>query len=263
MGVYFKFWQMAFKQNYAYKANTYLYIISAIFGLVVQVSIWQALYQSKTIVDSISLSDMMSFVIINIAVSTLTYSSIGNKLADKIKDGSISSDFIRPVSLMYYMIAEEFGDSIYSMIFTFLPVCIVTAFFVPFRFPHSILAFGLFIFSLFLGIILMYYINYTLGLLAFWFKNSIYVNWFFGAFFTLFGGTAVPLWFYPKFLRNIANVVPFRFVSFEPISIFLEKVNLNGALNIIFKQLIWIMVFWVLEKFIWSKAQKVVTIQGG
>lgn len=263
MGIYFKFWQKAFKQNYVYRANTYLYIISAIFGLVVDISIWKALYKNKTTVDGIALIDMMTFVIISMAVSTLTYSSLGNKLAGKIKDGSISSDFVRPISLKYYMVAEEFGDRTYSMVFTFLPVCIVTAFLVPFRLPGSFTAFALFLLSLFLGIILMYYIHYTLGLLAFWFKNAIYVNWFLGAFFTLFGGTAVPLWFYPEFLKNIANVLPFKFVSFEPISIFLGKVDLNGAITIIISQFIWIAVFAVLESFVWNRAQKVVTIQGG
>lgn len=263
MGVYFKFWEKAFKQNYVYKANTFLYIISAIFGLVVQISVWQALFRNKTMVDGIELVDMTTFVIINMAVSILTYSSIGNKLAGKIKDGSISSDFVRPVSLKYYMMVEEFGDRTYYMVFTFLPVCILTAFLVPFRLPGSILVFALFFISLVLGIILMYYINYTLGLLAFWFYNSIYVNWFLGAFFTLFGGSAVPLWFYPGFLKSIANSLPFRFVSFEPISIFLEKTDLKGALTIILAQIIWIAVFMILEKFVWYNTQKVITIQGG
>ena len=263
MRVYLQFASKAFRQRFAYRANTWLNMLTAILGLFVQLSIWKALYHNRNVVNGISLLDMMTFVIVGMAVSALTYSRVGNTLANKVVDGSIAGDFIRPVSLKYYLMAEEFGGNCYTMVFSFLPVSIAAMLFVPFRGPQSAAAMVLFLVSLALGILLMHYIHYTLGLLAFWFKRSIYVNWFLGAFFTLFGGQQVPLWFFPEPLHNIAMILPVRFVSFEPLSIYLGQRDISEGLYVLGLQAIWILMFWLLERVIWAKAQRVITVQGG
>ena len=186
--VYLAFAHIAFKQKFVYRINTYLYIISALFSLAIQISVWYALYRTQVIVDGISLINMTTYVLISTGVSILTRSSVGNTLAGKIEDGSIAGDFIRPVKLKYYLMFESFGNAFYSFVFTFVPVVIIAIIFIPLQLPTSVLSACIFLLSVTLGIILAYYINYTLGLLAFWFKRSIYVNWFLGAFFTLFGG---------------------------------------------------------------------------
>ncbi|MEA4824745.1 MAG: ABC-2 family transporter protein [Clostridiaceae bacterium] len=261
--MYLMFARMAFREKLVYRVNTYLYILYAVFNLAIQLSVWYALYGARSDVGGVTLINMTTYVLISTGVSILTRSSVGNTLAEKVEDGSIEGDFVRPVSLKYYLMFETLGGAAYKFLFTFVPVAVVAAFLVPVQPPASILSFGIFLLSVVLGILLAHYINYTLGLLAFWFKRSIYVNWFLGAFFTLFGGTAVPLWFYPTFLKNIAMVLPFRFVTFEPISIYLGKTDLIGSVKVLAFQAAWIAALMLLERFIWAKAQKVVTIQGG
>lgn len=262
-GVYVMFAKKAFRQNYIYKSNTYLRIFGAAVSIIVQISIWQALYNGKKTVNGVSLSDMMTYVIINLFLSAVTYSSIANRLAGKVRSGEIGIDFVKPVNLKYYLMAEDFGNALYRMIFTFLPTCIVSTFIVRFKLQPDLGHAFLFIISTLLGIVLMYYIHYILGLLSFWFKNSLYTNFLLSACFTLFGGSVVPLWFYPDALRAAAEAMPFRYVTFEPISIYLGKVNYKSALLILVMQLFWIILFMFVEKCIWNNAQKVVTVQGG
>ena len=206
---------------------------------------------------------MITYVLLSTGVSILTESHVGNTLAGKVADGSIEGDFVRPVSLKYCLFSDTLGGVAYNFLFTFVPVAIAAAFFVPIRPPVSMAQLVVFLVSVVLGVLLAHYIHYTLGLLAFWFKRSIYVNWFLGAFFTLFGGAAVPLWFYPDFLRRIAAVLPFRFVTYEPISVYLGRTDLRGSLQVLLMQAAWIAALHLLERFIWSRAQRVVTIQGG
>jgi len=263
MYLYLSFAQKAFRQNYVYRTNTLLYMFTAILNLLIRINIWQTLYVNKFDIEGITLAEMLTFVIINSLISNLTYSSVGNKLAEKVRTGEIGGDFTRPINLKYYLMAEQFGDSLYTTVFNILPICVISTFFVPFCLPQSIPGVLMFFVSISLGVILIYNINYALGLLSFWFKHSTYVNWFLGAFTTLFGGSAVPLWFYPSFLKKIAYALPFRFVSFEPLSIYLNKTPITDAWKIILFQLLWIGVFYLLGIFIWNKAQKVVTVQGG
>jgi ABC-2 type transport system permease protein len=263
MGVYVEFIKKSFQQQYAYRANAYIRIISTLINLSVQISVWEALIKGRESVNGITFSDMVNFVVINMIALSLSNTDIGSRLAEKISNGSIVIDFIRPVSLKVYLFSEELGSNVFRTIFSTIPACIMAVIVWKFKLPTNILNLLFFTVSIILGIALNYYINYVLGLLAFWFKTSFYVDWILGAFFTLFSGTFVPLWFYPKVLYDISKILPLRFVTFEPIQIYLGKLSYTESLKTILIQLFWFTALVLLERFTWSKAQTTITVQGG
>lgn len=263
MTIYLEFLKKSFQERYTYRTNSYIFIFSSVFNLFVQISVWYALIGTNNDIEGIGYSDMVSYVIMTMLISSLVRSTIGQKLAGKVQSGSIANDFLRPVNLKYSLVFSQFGENIFSTIFGTLPVCIISIVLLQFQMPKNPIQMGLFLISLFNGIILMFYLNYSLGLLSFWFKSSFYVDWFNKAFFKLFGGTFVPLWFYPDALYWISEILPFRLVSFEPIAIYLGKLSVIESMDIIGIQIIWIIILMVLEKILWIKAQKVVTVQGG
>ncbi len=79
----------------------------------------------------------------------------------------------------------------------------------------------------------------------------------------LFSGSMIPLWFYPKVLRDICMLLPFRFMVFEPISVFLGSYGPGDCVRVLLIQLFWVVVLGMLGEFIWRKIQKNITIQGG
>ena len=129
--------------------------------------------------------------------------------------------------------------------------------------PASLLHGFVFGFTLILGITLQYLFSYVIGLLSFWVKTSSFVTWFMGAFTSLFGGSIIPLWFYPDFLRGIARHLPFRYISFEPVAIYLGQTDTNQFLPTICMQLVWIILIYILGRVLWSRAEKLVIVQGG
>ena len=188
---------------------------------------------------------------------------MGLRMAEKVQDGFIAVDLIRPVNFKFYLFAEDLGDNCFRLVFSALPACIFVAIFFGFTLPDQAATFILFLISLVNGLILIYYINYLLGLLAFWFKTSFYVDWLLGAFITLFAGSIVPLWFYPDLLYRISKFLPFRLVMFDPLAIYLEKISYSDSLKVILTQIAWIFALMVLEKYVWKKAQAQITIHGG
>lgn len=93
------------------------------------------------------------------------------------------------------MFFEEFGENIYNVIFAFIPICFFIIIF-KIEINFSFITLIMFLVSSIFGVVLMYYFNYILGLLAFWLKDSWYIGWYAGALFSLFGGVIIPLKFY-------------------------------------------------------------------
>lgn len=263
MAVFLGFVHKAFQERFVYRTNSYITIVSTWLGLFVLVSAWRALYGGKSEVGGVTFDDMMSFIVINTLVASLIRSNMGQRIGERVADGSISIDLIRPVSFKSYHLANQLGENLFALLFSTVPAVTLAVVLWGFRLPDEPARISLFILSLVLGLLLMNQINYIFGLLAIWLKTSWFINAITNAAFDLFAGTFVPLWFYPDWLYAASKFLPFHLVTFQPISICLGKLTLPAAWAVIGGQLAWLAVLWALEKWMWAKAQDQIDIHGG
>ncbi|MEJ6952278.1 ABC transporter permease [Natronospora cellulosivora (SeqCode)] len=263
MSLYLEYIKKIFQLKLTYRFNFIFSILTSVLWVYIQVNVWKALFVNQATVSGVSLDEMISFVILNLFISGLTNTYIGQNLGEAINKGDIANSLIKPLNIKFYFIAEDFGDKLFKIIFSIIPTCLLAAFFWGFKLPSLSLNLVIFILSLINAIVIMYSINYILGLLAFWLENSWYVPWYLSAFEKLFAGSLVPLWFYPDILYNISRFLPFRLVSFDPINIYLERISISESLNVLFMQIVWIITLLLLEKIIWYQAQKKIIIFGG
>lgn len=261
MSLYLAVLTQTFRQHFAYRVNEILSIIGNLIKVSVQVSIWIALLGTGH--SDISISDMVTYTVISVIVTNIIRSEVAYTLASKVKSGSICMDLIKPIDLKTYLFAEQISGNTFRLIFTSLPILIISIIFWEFKVPKNLATFLFFLISVVLALVLMYLIDYSLGILVFWVKNGLYVDLIKESLFEIFSGATIPLWFYPDFMVSISNYLPFRLIAFEPISIYLGKSSNEACLRVILLQLLWIVVFYIIEKFLWKAAQKLVFVQGG
>ena len=100
--MYRTFIKNSFWQNSIYRANTLLYTFFSAVYLLIQFSIWTALYKNENLSTQVNLMEMLTYVVLTALTGSFTNNFIGDKLADKIRTGEIVGDFIRPINLKYY-----------------------------------------------------------------------------------------------------------------------------------------------------------------
>lgn len=263
MSLYIEYIKKMFQLKLTYRFSFIISILTEILWVFIQINVWQALFRNRVTINNIDLNDMISYVILTLFISALTDTWVGGELADSINSGEIGSVLIKPINIKYYLIAEDLGRKLANILFSIIPTCIIASLYWGFILPDINLSFLLFILSLINGMVIMYLINYILGLLAFWLHTSWYISWYLRAFFILFSGSMVPLWFYPDILYNMSRYLPFRLISFDPINIYLDKLSIQDSIFVIISQLFWILILFVLEKLIWYRAEKKIVIYGG
>ena len=263
MSTYMVFLKKSFQQKFFYRSNSYIYLVSTLIRLLVTMSVWAALFASQEQVAGIRFEDMVNYIVISMVILSLTRTEMGLRIAHKVADGTIAGDFTRPVNFRWYNFAEELGQNLFHTLFNTLPICLLAAWLWDFRLPDDAFYLLLFGLSLTIGIILIYYINYIFGLISFWTKTPHPTSWFLAAGIELFGGTMVPIWFYPDFLSTLTLLLPFHLIFFEPINIFLGKISYAEACNVIFFQLIWLAILIAIERWLWHRAQNTIVVQGG
>jgi ABC-2 type transport system permease protein len=263
MAIFIEFAKQAFRQRFIYRMNAYMMIVSSFISLFILVSVWQALYVGKSDVNGITFENMLHFIILNLFIQSLIRSRIGQKIGERVENGAISIDLIRPISFKGYFLADQLGENVFNLLFTTFPAVIVAVLIWGFGVPENPAILPLFAFSLLLGIAIMNQINYLFGLLAIWLKTAFFINFITGAVISLFAGSFVPLWFYPDLLYKISMLLPFHLVSFQPIAIYLGKLTISEAGLVIGGQLIWILLLLGIEKWMWGRAQVKIDVHGG
>lgn len=263
MSFYFELIKKSFKKSFIYRANSYTNILAAIIQLVIQISIWMSLYGTNTVHNGISISAMITFVVITRIVMSLTNSTVGGKISEKINQGTIAIDFVKPINMRWAYFAEDLGSNLYNLLFTITPICIITILFIDIIIPKDFSTTILFIISIVLGVILMYYIHYVLGLCCFWLESCWGIDFLKQGLMELFGGTYVPLWYYPTILYNISVFLPFRYICFDPIQMYIQNYSPKKCMLVLGCQFFWILILIIVERVVYKLARKRLSIVGG
>ncbi len=178
-------------------------MLSTVLSFGIQICLWRALLGTE-LCEGNSFYDMILYVLINLFVSTLTRANVSTTIENAILDGSISTELLKPISYKYYLLSNIFGKNSYNLITRVLPVAVigVILLLIGNQTKLSFLSAVLFWVAVTLGILIMFEITYLFGLLAFKIQRCWYLRFYVDAFTKFFGGTTVPLWFYPAFFAK-------------------------------------------------------------
>jgi len=115
--------------------------------------------------------------------------------------------------------------------------------------------------------ILAYVITLAIGILlslvSFWTLEIsgtgllyLFVNHF-------FSGALIPLFFFPNWLRSLAELLPFQTQAFLPLSIYFGTLQGDDALRALGIEVLWCVVLWAAAVVVFRQAMRRVQIQGG
>lgn len=266
MRVYYQFAKNTFQTLITYRLQTFLSFVSSVMAIFVQISIWTALYRGNVAaggtVDAVSLSDMLTYVILSTVVSVFTQSRVIYTISSRVRTGEIAMDLIKPISFFKYVFSLNTGQNAFGAVFRALPLILI---FVP-LYRISVPDAGhfiVFVLSIFNAMLIRYLITYALGLTGFWAVKIWHLEFLFSIMMEIFAGSVVPLWFFPAFFVRVSDFLPFKFIHFVPLSIYLQKLTLWESLLSLIYQLLWIGALFALSRLIWARGVKKLVLQGG
>lgn len=249
-----------------YRMNVTLQIFSCVISIIIQTSIWRALYAGSEMVEThqgdISLREMTIYVIISTILSLIIKNNVIWKLEGKIRSGEIATDLIKPLDLKLLILSDTIGNSFFKITFQVVPFILVAIFVLNINAPHfANLIF--FVIALINAFFLYYILTYLIGLLAFWYTSVWHLNRFLSDLIGLLSGSIIPLWFFPEILQQLAVFFPFKLIYYAAITIYLEKVSFNETISLILQQWLWIGLLVLIERIVWNKAVHKLSVQGG
>lgn len=258
---YIEFAKVAFAREATYRFEVFTSIGSLLVRVYLFRMVWTALYLHNAGIRALTLEEAITYSTVALLMSLVMDIDQTRLLVEKLDDGSIATDFMKPISVPLYFLADGTGEVAFHATLI-LPSLALALFIVHIQVPDPSTLTAFFV-SFFLGYMVGLLMNFILNCIAFWTLEihalQLIVTWITD----LLGGEIVPLVFFPPFLQGVVFALPFAAMYSTPLLIYVGAIAPGDYAKAIGLQILWIAVFSMVAVFMWRGGAKRVVVQGG
>lgn len=250
-------------KSMTYKFQVYGTIIMQTIIMLASAFFWKALFLNSERVQGVDVNTMLTYTVVSAMISVILSTNVERRISQSVYKGTIAIDMMRPVNVFSVFLAED-AATVTALIFqNLIPILIIGSVFIRLPRPESACGFVLFLLSLGMAFWINWLLSCMFGMISFWAMNMDALIQVKKHLIRLLSGSIIPLWFFPDWLKNILEWLPFAYLYQLPLNFYIGKYDSSSLLMGLSVQLIWLVgllfAFLYLQKRVTSK----IMIQGG
>ena len=250
-------------EYFTYRLNFVLWRVRVVISVLITFFLWQTIYAGRGEIFNYNQSQMMTYIILLSFISAVVMSTQTFRVAEEINSGSLSNFLIRPLSYFRFNLSRDLADKIINIIFATIEVpLIILIFRPPFFWQTNPLNLILFFFSLVLSTLLFFEISMLLSLIGFWSREVWAPRFIFFILIAFLAGTYFPLDIVPAPLYSFLKLLPFTYLVFFPLRIYLGGVSVSFMATGLAVSSSWIFVLYFIMRKVWRNGLKIYTAEG-
>ncbi len=250
-------------RNLAYRFRMLTWFTVNLILIFVFPFVWLAAYGDQDSIVDFNKASIVTYFIVLAAVNTMVVTHLDEVVNKEIKDGRITKNLVKPLS---YFSERMAGAISYRVMTSLLLLPLVIPALIIFKdyliLPSSLLIWVFFFTSVVLAFILGVVLTYFIGLFSFWLDDASSLQGFYWISFALFSGQFAPLDFLPQIMQKIAEFLPFKYILYFSVNIYLEKITTMEIMQGLLIQLAWIALAGLICFITWKRGLKSYTAVG-
>lgn len=245
-------------ETLAYRLNFVMWRVRVVLQILTMYFLWSALLLPGQAILGYTRNLMLTYILGASIINSLVISSRSYEVGQEINSGNLSNFLLRPINYFLFWFARDLGDKAMNLVFSVIELAILFLILRPPFFIQSDPALILLAFvSAFLAMILYFFLSFLLGLIGFWSAEVWAPRFVFITVLTFFSGGLFPLDILPKPLFLFFELLPFPYLLFFPLKIYLGQMPLGDIGRGLLVSAIWTGILWIVVKFVWAKGLRV------
>lgn len=255
---FLKIFLLHFQHVINVRSRAFVWFLVAVINPLVSLIFWTAVLKEKgEILEGWELSSITSYYFLLIIAGSVLIAHIEEDVGVyDIKQGGLVGYLMRPISYIKMKFFDEapwrvlqlvFGLSIFVIFYLFLGN------FVSLANGH------MFLIALLIAL-LAFLISFTfkmiVGLSAFWLTDFWGLQQLLEVISVILAGFVVPVDLLPSWIKSIAIATPFPYVAYYPVMALQGRLGFGEAFQVIFFQLFWLVLLYLIYRLIWSAGLK-------
>ena len=261
--MYGEFVRVGFVNTLAYRLRYYTGIVTYFIYVSVYYFIWKAIFAHSARIEGFDFSQILTYIAVGWVIRSFYFNNIDQDMAQQVMEGKLAMDLIKPVHTQSMYVAQAFGEALFRLGLLTAPAAVVLMLVYPLRRPASLEHFAAFFASVVLSFFIVAGINFAVGTLAIRLKSILGLLRAKYFLLELFSGLLLPISFFPHAAQRLLAAMPFQYISYVPVLIYLGKINGAGIWTALGLQLFWVIALLLVGDMMWRWSSRKITIQGG
>ncbi|HWY79647.1 MAG TPA: ABC-2 family transporter protein [Candidatus Sulfotelmatobacter sp.] len=263
MNIYFRVAKNTWDEMMTYRFNFMMWRIRNVLQLLTVYYLWVAVTIHNGHIFSYSRSLILTYVLGVSFIGSIVFSTRTQEMGENINNGELSQYLIRPLRYLGYWFARDIGDKFFNISFALAELTIVylllrPAIYLQLNGTMLILT----VVAVILAVVMNFFIGSLLGLVAFWSPEVWAPRFIFFTLVSFFSGGLFPLDILPVSLQHIFSLLPFGYLQYFPITIYLGKVSSQGILQGFTIAIIWNIFLYFLLLWVWRIGLRMYSSEG-
>jgi len=263
MGLFLRIVRLAVQQQLTYRTAIWAGLATNFFFALLRVALLSALYAGQDEVNGLTMEGAITFVAISQAMIAFLWIFGSWDLMNTVYDGSIGADLLKPVRLMTFWAARDFGRSLVNLVARGVFLVAIVSLIYPISLPQHPAQWLYLVLALMLGWLVSFAWRFLVNLAAFWTPDARGIGRISFTASGLLSGFLMPLRLYPDWFARLCYLTPFPALFNSTIEIYLGLISGRELWLALLNQLFWVVVLTFLALQTLRAGVRRLVIQGG
>lgn len=258
---------VVFKNTWAealnYRLNFTVWRLRMVLHLLTIYFLWLSVFPQNAIIGGYDQKMMLTYILGTSLVGALVFATRTLEVGDNINNGDLSNFLIKPINYLIYFFFKDLGDKAMNVGFSIIELTVIFVLLKPPFFlqtsPYYLVVFFI---AIVISLTMYFLLSFLIGLIGFWSPETWGPRFIFFTLLTFLSGDLFPLDIMPQPLFSIAKILPFTYMLYFPIKIYLGNIDNQQILEGFLISIIWLIVIYMFTMFVWKKGLKLYTALG-
>ncbi len=255
--------RMAVQEQFQYRTANYFYMLGMIAEPIIYLVVWTTIAEQQGgTVNGLSAGYFAAYYIVWTLVRNMNVVFGAPYWEQRIREGDLNRDLLRPVLPLHYDIAYFAGWKVVVIVLWIPLAFALSLLFDPALSPNvqQVAAFAVAIWGAYL---IRTMLQESLGMLCFWTTRGAAIFDLYLAAELLLSGRLVPMPLMPEWVQEIARFLPFQWAFYFPIESLVGDMSNVELLKGLGAQLLWILIGLAIFRIAWRYAIRRYSAVGG
>lgn len=247
-----------------FRARSFVWFLISFINPLVLLLFWQGALSQTAVLNGWTLDTMRSYYLLLIAAQSTLIAHIEEDVATyDIRMGDLSKYLVRPVSYFTMKLYVELPHRIINGVYALVAIAILLATFrTPLTHTSDPAKIILAIATLVAAFTLSFLFKMVLAFCAFWILNIDSLLETNDVLSFALSGLIIPLDLFPQTMQHIANITPYPYMLYYPITAVLGLRTIDELLHILLVQVLYIVALSTLYQIMWRRGIRKFTGMG-
>lgn len=260
MKKYLSVFRISFSQEFAYRLNFIMWRVRNVAQIFLVFFLWSSVFAGqRQELFGYNRDKILTYVFGILILRAIVLSARAVDVASEISSGDITNLLLKPINYFRYWFTRDISSKALNLVFAAVEATLL--FFIlkpPFFVQTNPLNIVLFIVAILLAVAIFFHLLFLVNMIAFWVPEAGWAGQFlFIVIFSEFlSGGVFPIDILPQVLQNIIYALPFPYLLFFPLQVYLGKLSTMTMLQGLAVSFVWLLILVFTVNYVWSKGIK-------